>query len=333
MLEPHHFEPGEPYHLAAPGSFVQAHPAQAARLYAAVETALLARLGAGFSGARVLELFAGSGALALRLAKRGARVTAVDSHEPGVRALAEAARAQGIALETRAAPAEAALSDVPAPDAIVVDPPRRGLSPELRRAVAEQGRPKLLAYVSCEPATLARDLAHFAALGYGATTITPFDLMPLAESVEVLCVLHAGDTFESGVRFFAKSPRAEAAASRELAFARAEHSVLVRGITRKKGHLGAFSYRRVKVVGTHSLLTVEGALSPPAAWLRALDRIGHPALGDARHGDPKSNRHFAERHGLDRPFLHLGRVTLAERTLTSALAPDLEAVLASLSGS
>jgi 23S rRNA (uracil1939-C5)-methyltransferase len=320
----------------------------------------------------VLELFAGSGALALRLAARGARVTAVDSHEPGVRALARAARDQHLALETLALPAEHALNDDIGAAAVIVDPPRRGLSPELRHALA-RARPAVVVYISCEPETLARDLAHFAALGYGATSLTPFDLMPLSESVEALCVLEPRAAPEprvafenerylaldgvhdelvrvirarpgwagcsllraharsaSGIRLYVRIGTDEPALSKEFASSGAEYVALARGITRKKGHLGPFSYQRTRVVGTHSLITVRGAFVDPGPWLRALARIGHPVLGAAHAGDPKSNRHFAERHGLDRPFLHLARIDLGDRVLASALAPDLETVLESL---
>jgi 23S rRNA (uracil1939-C5)-methyltransferase len=65
--------------------------------------------------------------------------------------------------------------------------------------------------------------------------------------------------------------------------------------------------------------------------------IGHPLLGDSRHGDPASNRYFEHKHGLDRTFLHCARIELgaaeAPLRLESPLAPDLAQVLASLRGS
>jgi 23S rRNA (uracil1939-C5)-methyltransferase len=378
-LAPHRLDPAWPYQLAAPGSFVQAHPAQATRLYAAVEAALAARLG-GLAGKRLLELFAGSGALALRLASLGAAVTAIDSHAPGIAALSAAARAQGIPLSARAVRAESSFtSDGGAFDAVIVDPPRRGLAPDLRRQIAG-ARPRLIAYVSCEPTTLARDLSHFAELGYGPSQITPFDLLPLSDSVELLALLEPAalpeprllhrderllaveapafadalqrsvqhrfdgalsldDESASGVRLFASSQETRdalaAALRRPPARGPLEYSVLVRGITRHHGRLRGADYARTRVVGTHSLLAVRAALGKVAVWSRDLARIGHPVLGDARHGDPKSNRHFSERHGLDRAFVHVARIELSEPALTlgAPLAPDLQAVLESLSGS
>jgi 23S rRNA pseudouridine955/2504/2580 synthase len=70
---------------------------------------------------------------------------------------------------------------------------------------------------------------------------------------------------------------------------------------------------------------------------RHLAGIGHPVLGDERHGDRASNAHFEHAHGLDRSFLHLESVTLRiddrEIVLRDALAPDLAAVLESLGAS
>jgi 23S rRNA (uracil1939-C5)-methyltransferase len=73
-------------------------------------------------------------------------------------------------------------------DAVVMNPPRRGVSPAAREAIALLGAP-LLIYVSCDPDTLARDLDHFSRLGYNASEIAPFDMIPLTEEVETVCVL------------------------------------------------------------------------------------------------------------------------------------------------
>jgi 23S rRNA (uracil1939-C5)-methyltransferase len=191
VSSPHHLGPGEPWHQAAHGAFTQVHPAQAQRLHERLEQLLLARLGT-LSGRRMLELYAGSGALGLRLAARGARVCAVDSFEPGLAQLASAAAAQGLALETRALTAEQFLAARPASvsswDALIVNPPRRGLSPAVRSALAAL-RPRLIAYISCEPETLARDLQHLRYLGWAATELLPFDLIPLSQAVECLVLL------------------------------------------------------------------------------------------------------------------------------------------------
>jgi 23S rRNA (uracil1939-C5)-methyltransferase len=136
---PHHFGEDAPYHLAAPGSFTQVHPEQAARLHSEIERRLVEHLGA-LSGARVLELHAGSGALGLRLARAGARVTLVEAFEPAVKRAVTAARLQNITLEARAADAVAFCEDTLSRgerfEALLVNPPRRGLEAKLRESIA-----------------------------------------------------------------------------------------------------------------------------------------------------------------------------------------------------
>lgn len=210
----HTFEPGTPYHYAAPGAFTQTHPGQVRWLHRSIEHAL-AELSANRAGMRplagleVLELYAGSGALALRLAARGARVAHAESFQPAVELAERAAREQGLAL--RALPSDAAsalrvlVRERARFDAVLVNPPRRGLEPEVRRLVSELS-PELVVYVSCDPATLARDADHFARLGHSLAQVTPFDMIPQSDAVETLAllrhsapplprVLHSGDDF------------------------------------------------------------------------------------------------------------------------------------------
>jgi len=139
------------------------------------------------AGARVLELFAGNGGLALTLARAGFRVTAVESYAPAISLAERAAREQGLELCALASDATRFASRL-APgelDAIVVNPPRRGLEPALRCAVA-RGEPRLLAYVSCNPHTLARDAWHFSQLGLRLERAEPLDMIPWSDAVEVL---------------------------------------------------------------------------------------------------------------------------------------------------
>jgi 23S rRNA (uracil1939-C5)-methyltransferase len=70
-------------------------------------------------------------------------------------------------------------------DAILVNPPRRGLPPELRDAIA-RAEPRVLAYVSCHPRTLARDAAHLRRLGLELTQAEPLDMIPWSDAVEAL---------------------------------------------------------------------------------------------------------------------------------------------------
>lgn len=183
----HSFGPGHPHHLAVFGGFVQAHALQTNALHDAIQGALTARFGS-LTSLPVTELYAGAGALALRLAAAGAQVTAVDSYAPSIGLLQRAAAEQRLAVKAIASDAEAALAGIGEARVVIVDPPRRGLSVEVRRAIAA-AKPELLIYVSCEPKTLARDLDHFAWLGYRAQSVLPIDMIPQSHAVEALVVL------------------------------------------------------------------------------------------------------------------------------------------------
>ena len=179
--------PGAPAVRVSAGSFVQVHRAQAARLQAAAESALGA-----VAGKRVLDVYAGSGALGLSLAAQGARPLLVEGFAPAAEAAREAAREQGMELEVRGAPAEQALPALVREgarfEAAVANPPRAGMTRRAREALAGLVSGPLV-LVSCEPRTLARDLAHFRELGLRCERLEPFDLMPLTDQVESLAVL------------------------------------------------------------------------------------------------------------------------------------------------
>ncbi|APR79965.1 RNA methyltransferase, TrmA family protein [Minicystis rosea] len=189
---------GSTYHLATFGSFVQAHREQAARVHAMItrEIGALDLTGPDESsapeGARVLDLYGGSGAISIALANNRYSVTTVESFAPATNNARTAAEAQGIKLDVRTgdvAEEVAAMADAGETfDAVVMNPPRRGVSPAAREAIALLGAP-LLIYVSCDPDTLARDLDHFSRLGYNASEIAPFDMIPLTEEVETVSVL------------------------------------------------------------------------------------------------------------------------------------------------
>ena len=184
--------PELPYQLVAHGSFAQGHRAQAAAMLERVRDGLEQALG-GLAGKRVLELYAGSGALALALGAQGAQLLMVERYAPALERVQAAAREQGIAVpEVLVADATAALADLRAQrrrfDAVIVNPPRTGLPAALRTELGALA-PRAIAYVSCEPRTLARDLNHLAALGYAGGTLQPFDMLPLSASVECLALL------------------------------------------------------------------------------------------------------------------------------------------------
>jgi 23S rRNA (uracil1939-C5)-methyltransferase len=182
----HALSPGAPYAYAAHGGFVQAHAGQASYVYAELARGLRERLG-GERAPRVLELFAGNGSLALGLAKGGANVTAVETYAPAIALAERAAREQGLSL--RAVASDATLfvkREAQARyDAVLVNPPRRGLDAELRRALGGVA-PRALGYVSCNPHTLARDARHLQRLGLRLSHAEPLDMIPWSDALEAL---------------------------------------------------------------------------------------------------------------------------------------------------
>ncbi len=181
---------GRSRHLATFGSFAQAHRGQTLAIHNAVFDHLK-QLGP-LSTLRVLDLYGGSGAFALGLAAEGATVKLVESFAPAVQQARLAADKQGLLLETECADTTDALKRASARNelyqAIIVNPPRRGVSPFAREAIAQLS-PSSIIYISCNPDTLARDLDHFTRLGYVAAAIKPFDMIPLTEEVETVAIL------------------------------------------------------------------------------------------------------------------------------------------------
>ncbi|WP_425621829.1 hypothetical protein [Desulforudis sp. Tu-874] len=74
-------------------------------------------------------------------------------------------------------------------EAVIVDPPRSGLSPRVREALIDL-KPRQMVYVSCDPATLARDLGDFSRSGYAVTHVQPVDMFPHTGHVECVASLH-----------------------------------------------------------------------------------------------------------------------------------------------
>jgi 23S rRNA (uracil1939-C5)-methyltransferase len=187
---------GTSVHFATFGSFVQAHRGQAAHLHALLADAIGVSAAPTATpprtGVRVLDLYAGSGSIGLALATAGAKVVLVESFAPASQQAAAAARAQGLDVEAVCGDAADTLrlraERGERFDAVVVNPPRRGTSPRAREAIARLD-PATIAYVSCDPETLARDLAHLARLGYAAASLHPLDMIPLTDEVETVAIL------------------------------------------------------------------------------------------------------------------------------------------------
>jgi 23S rRNA (uracil1939-C5)-methyltransferase len=147
---------------------------------------------AGQSGSLAWDLFAGVGLFARRLASTFAQVIAVESAPAAVKALQENLNG------TAATAAHAATLDFlrrprkgDRPDLIVVDPPRTGLGPEITALLAQIAAPTVI-YVSCDPATLARDLSALIATGYRIESIIVADLFPQTFHLETVVHLRRG---------------------------------------------------------------------------------------------------------------------------------------------
>ena len=179
---------------AGASAFLQTNSRQAEALYAAA-----------LATARtepddvVLDLYCGTGTLTLLFARQAREAVGVESVSAAVEmARANAARNQiantrfvaGEARPVLRAWARGERDDAPRPTLVVVDPPRAGLHPRVVVRTCEL-RPRRIVYVSCNPATLARDLKDFAAGGYTLRELTPFDMFPHTPHIECVARLEA----------------------------------------------------------------------------------------------------------------------------------------------
>jgi 23S rRNA (uracil1939-C5)-methyltransferase len=163
-------------------SFVQAHQPGNARLVGAV----LAAVGPG----PVLELFAGSGNFTLPLAAAGVRVSAVEGDAAAAARLRDEARFRNLSEGLSVECADAARPPRGAWPTLLLDPPRAGFRGV--PWVADRIGAHRIVYVSCDPATLARDVEALVAAGWRLEEAVPFDLFPHTGHVEVLAVLGRG---------------------------------------------------------------------------------------------------------------------------------------------
>ena len=172
----------------SPHSFYQVNSAQAERLYK------LAGELAGLKGKEtVLDLYCGTGTIGLTMADRAVRVIGVETVSQAVEDARRNAEDNGIGnarfLCGDAAQAAAQLrAEGVRPDVVVIDPPRKGCAPGLVGTIAEMA-PQRVVYVSCDPATLARDLADFQSVGYRPRRIVPVDMFPRTPHVETVVLM------------------------------------------------------------------------------------------------------------------------------------------------
>ena len=168
---------GREYRISA-GSFFQVNTGGAEALVALVEEAL-----APGGDETLLDLYCGVGLFGLALADRAARVIGVEASPS---ACADFRRnAQGLAhVELREGPVQTVLADFTEPvDLLILDPPRAGAGEGVIGQIARLA-PRRIAYVSCDPATLARDARHLVEAGFRLEQVQPLDLFPQTYHIE-----------------------------------------------------------------------------------------------------------------------------------------------------
>ena len=172
----------------SPRSFFQVNTAQAAVLYGkALE---FANLGGGET---VIDAYCGTGTITLFLARKARKAYGIEVVSPAIRDARNNAKANRIQnaefIVGDAAEAMPRLyrSGV-RPDVIVTDPPRAGCTPVVLETFARM-QPQRIVYVSCNPATLARDLAILDGLGYGTEKIQPVDMFPMTSHIETVSLI------------------------------------------------------------------------------------------------------------------------------------------------
>jgi len=173
------------------GSFFQTNTAQAERLFAVVAEACA--LGGGET---VMDLYSGTGAISLLLARRARWVYGIEVAVAAVTDAVRNARENGIenctflSGEVRHV-LPTLMRDRVRADVVVADPPRAGFHPKALLALAALA-PERLVYVSCNPATLARDLADLVRQGYRLEWVQPVDMFPQTPHIEAVARLRRG---------------------------------------------------------------------------------------------------------------------------------------------
>lgn len=166
-----------------PGTFLQVNRTVSTTMDRQLDEFVGTRRGTFFA-----DLYAGVGARALRWAREGARVNAVEADPEAVAAGRAAAAAEGLDVEFFGVPVESAPDSYREAEIIVVNPPRAGLSEQVSARLSTSTAARGLAYVSCDPATLARDLALLSS-GWKPVSVRVFDAFPQTSHVETIAWL------------------------------------------------------------------------------------------------------------------------------------------------
>ncbi len=172
----------------SPHAFYQVNREQAERLY---------RLAAEYAelneSTTLLDMYCGAGTIGLTMAKKVKSLIGVEIVPDAVENAKKNAAKNGVKnarfiCADAAKAAEQLEKEGVRPDVIILDPPRKGCDGELIKTVSQMS-PQRVVYVSCDPATLARDCAAFNTLGYKLSKITPVDMFPRTAHVETVVLL------------------------------------------------------------------------------------------------------------------------------------------------
>ena len=168
----------------SPASFFQVNPLQAERLY--LKALDLAEL---TGHETVLDAYCGVGTLSLIFAKSAKQVIGVEAVPQAIHDARENARLNGITnVAFIAASCQQYIRQLKTVDLALINPPRTGCDPAFLDGIGAL-KPKKLLYISCNPATLARDLNHLTRFGYRTLSVHPFDMFPQTAHVECIAAL------------------------------------------------------------------------------------------------------------------------------------------------
>jgi 23S rRNA (uracil1939-C5)-methyltransferase len=177
---------GRPLRLRlSAGAFFQANRDVAALAYAAIAHALTVLR----PGERAVDAYCGAGGIALALAAHAGEVIGIEAHAGAIADATASAALNGVTnVRFVAGDVARTLGAIDRADVVVLNPPRKGCDAAVLIEVVRLA-PRAIAYLSCNPDTLARDLAVLVAHGYHARAVTPFDMLPHTPHVEALAIL------------------------------------------------------------------------------------------------------------------------------------------------
>ena len=180
-------------------SFLQVNPVQTECLYAQVEAFLPEK-----DGFEAIDVYCGTGTISMILSKRAKHVTGIENIKPAVEDAARNAERNGAGnADFICADAAEALPELIEkgirPDVIVIDPPRKGCDKAVLNAITGSAVQRVI-YVSCDPATLARDVRILVDGGYSIQKVQPIDMFPQTAHVETVVLLSKGEVDSKKIR-------------------------------------------------------------------------------------------------------------------------------------